>query len=89
MNGAYQVQVVQRGIITLPKQLREQANVAEGDTLTLFHLGEGVMVLSSRRAQADAIADKLSVEWTEAGETLESMLSALKEIRTEYDAKKH
>ena len=88
MNNTFQIQVVRRGVITLPKELREQNQINEGDTLTLIDLGDGVFVLSPRRSRVDEIADKLAEEWKESGETLESMLATLREVRAEYDAKK-
>ena len=56
--NTFRVQVVRRGIITLPKELREQNNIEEGDTLTLIDLGDGVVVMSPRRSRIDEIADK-------------------------------
>jgi AbrB family looped-hinge helix DNA binding protein len=87
-NNTFQVQVVRRGIITLPKELREHNNIEEGDTLTLIELGDGVVIMSPKRSRVDEIADKLAKEWQDSGETLESMLSTLREVRTEYDTKK-
>jgi len=87
-NNTFQVQVVRRGIITLPKELREHNNIEEGDTLTLIDLGDGVVVMSPKRSRVDEIADKLAKEWQDSGETLESMLSTLREVRAEYDTKK-
>ena len=88
MGTTFQVQVVRRGVITLPKELREQNEIQEGDTLTLIDLGDGIVVMSSHRSRVDEIADKLAKEWRDSGETLESMLSTLREVRTEYHAKK-
>lgn len=88
MGNTFQVQVVRRGVITLPKELREQNEIQEGDTLTLIDLGDGIVVMSSHRSRVDEIADKLAKEWRDSGETLESMLSTLREVRTEYHAKK-
>ena len=88
MNNTFQIQVVRRGIITLPKELREHNNIEEGDTLTLIDLGDGVFVISPRRSRVDEIADKLAREWQGSGESLESMLSTLREVRAEYDDKK-
>ncbi len=88
MRDIFQVQVVRRGVITLPKALRDQNRIEEGDTLTLIDLGEGVVVLSPRRTRVDEIADKLAREWRASGESLESMLSALREVRAEYGSKK-
>lgn len=88
MNNTFQVQVVRRGIITLPKELREHNNIEEGDTLTLIDLGDGVVVMSPKRSRVDEIANKLAREWQDSGETLESMLTTLREVRAEYDTKK-
>jgi len=88
VNNTFQLQVVRRGVITLPKELREHNQINEGDILTLIDLGDGVFVLSSRRSRVDEIADKLAKEWQESGESLESMLETLREVRAEYDAKK-
>jgi AbrB family looped-hinge helix DNA binding protein len=87
MNNSFQVQVVRRGVITLPKELRDHNNIVEGDVLTLIDLGNGVVIMSPRRSRVDEIADKLAKEWKDSGETLESMLSTLREVRTEYAAK--
>ena len=88
MNNTFQVQVVRRGIITLPKELRDNNNIEEGDMLTLIDLGDGVVVMSSQRSRVDEIANKLAKEWQDSGETLESMLTTLREVRAEYDTKK-
>lgn len=88
MNNVFQVQVVRRGIITLPKELREQTNIEEGDMLTLINLGDGVVVMSPQRSRVDDIANKLAEEWQDSGESLESMLKTLREVRAKYDTKK-
>jgi len=88
MNNTFQVQVVRRGIITLPKELRDHNNIEEGDMLTLIDLGDGVVVMSPQRSRVDEIANKLAKEWQDSGETLESMLTTLREVRAEYDTKK-
>ena len=88
MNKVFQVQVVRRGIITLPKELRESNNIEEGDMMNLIDLGDGVVVMSSQRSRVDDIADKLAKEWKDSGESLESMLTTLREVRAKYDTKK-
>ena len=88
MDSVFEVKVVRRGVITIPKELRDQNNIAEGDTLTLISLGDGVVVMSPRRSRVDEIADKLATEWENSGETLESMLSTLREVREEFDTKR-
>lgn len=88
MNNIFQVQVVRRGIITLPKELRNKGNIEEGDILTLIDLGDGVFIISPQRSRVEGIANKLAKEWRDSGESLESMLSTLREVRAEYDRKK-
>lgn len=88
MNNTFQVQVVRRGIITLPKELRDHNHIEEGDMLTLIDLGEGVVVMSPQRSRVDEIANKLAKEWQDSGESLESMLTTLREVRAEYGPKK-
>ncbi|CAG0988656.1 hypothetical protein ANAEL_02164 [Anaerolineales bacterium] len=88
MNNTFQVQVVRRGIITLPKELRDHNNIEEGDMMTLIDIGDGVVIMSPRRSRVDEIANKLAREWQDSGETLESMLTTLREVRAEYETKK-
>jgi AbrB family looped-hinge helix DNA binding protein len=74
------LQMAQRGIITIPRSVRESYGMKPGDTFTLMDLG-GVLVLSPQRSEIDAIADRIAREWSEGGETLETMLRALREER--------
>lgn len=88
MNDVYRVQVVRRGIVTLPKELRENNKIEEGEVLNIIDLGDGVFVVSRQRSRVDEIADKLAKEWKDSGESLESMLTTLREVRAKYDTKK-
>ncbi len=74
------LQMAQRGVITIPKALRESYGIQPGDTLTLLDLG-GVFVLSPQRSEIDAIADKVAAQWAADGQTLETMLQTLREER--------
>lgn len=87
MKNTFQVQVVRSGIITLPKELRDRNNIEDGDMLTLIDLG-GVVVMSRQRPHVDEIADQLAREWQDSGESLESMLGTLHEVRAKHDTKK-
>ena len=80
----YQIQVGRRGVITFPKELRDQNNIDEGEILNLIELSENVFVISRRRSQVDEVANLLAKEWQDSGETLESMLNTLHEVRSEY-----
>lgn len=84
MNTTYQVQVGRRGVITVPKELRDQNNIADGEILNLIELSDDVFVISRRRSQIDEVANKLAQEWQDSDESLESMLTTLREVRAEY-----
>jgi len=77
------IRVAQRGVVTLPKSLREAYGLEAGDLLTLLDLG-GVFVLSPRQSEIDALADRITKSLEEKGETLESMLQVLREERENY-----
>jgi bifunctional DNA-binding transcriptional regulator/antitoxin component of YhaV-PrlF toxin-antitoxin module len=88
MSNTFQVQVKRQGIIALPKKLLENNRIEEGDLLTLIDLGDGVVAMSPHHMLVEEIGEKLAKEWQESGETLESMLMTLREVRKEYDTKK-
>ncbi len=75
--------VGRRGTVTLPKALRETYGIREGDTLQLIDL-DGVFVLSTRISQVDAVAEKLSAAVRAKGQSLATMLEALREERAKY-----
>lgn len=77
------IQLAQRGVIVLPKSIRESYRLRAGDQLTLLDLG-GVFVISPRHSEIDGLADRITQELTEKGESLESMLIALREAREQY-----
>jgi bifunctional DNA-binding transcriptional regulator/antitoxin component of YhaV-PrlF toxin-antitoxin module len=83
MSDTMTIRMVQRGGVTLPKTLRESYNLQPGDSFTLLDLG-GVFVLSPRRSEIDSLADRLTRHLVERGETLETMLQALREERERY-----
>ena len=74
------LQMAQRGVITIPKSLRESYGLRTGDVFTLVDLG-GVFVLSPGSSQIDTIADRVATQWIEDGQTLATMLKALGEER--------
>ena len=74
------VQITDRGVITLPKKLRDAYRLRGGDHLTLLDLG-GTFVLSPRPSRIDALADQVAKQWTADGQSLETMLQALREER--------
>lgn len=86
MPDSYNLQLSQRGVLVLPKALRENYNLQPGDSFTLLDLGEGVLVLKRGRSEIDMIADRIKEMMLEEGVTLESMLLTLREERERYAA---
>jgi len=82
------LQIRAKGSITLPAALRKKYNLEEGEVLTLIDMGDGAFMLTPRRSRIDKVADKIRLELEARGETLESMLKTLREVREEYAAKK-
>ena len=80
MDNVLTIKVAKRGTITLPKPLRDQYSIQEGDGLTLIDLG-GTFVLTMGRSQVDDLADRIGAALRERGESLESMLQVLREER--------
>jgi AbrB family looped-hinge helix DNA binding protein len=88
MSDVLTIKVAKRGTITLPKSLRDQYHIQEGDGLTLLDLG-GVFVLSRETSQVDELADRIGDTLRERGETLESMLATLREERDRAFAERY
>lgn len=74
------LRISDRGTITIPKKLREAYGLRGGEPFMLRDLG-GVFVLSPRRTEIDALAEQVAEQWAADGQTLESMLRALREER--------
>lgn len=85
MSDTISLQMGQRGVFIMPKNLRDTYHLQPGDDFTLLDLG-GVFVLSPRRSQIDALAGQITRSLIEKGETVESMLLALREEREQYDS---
>ena len=74
------LEMAQRGVITIPKSVRESYGMQPGDAFTLLDL-DGVLVLMPGRSEIDSIAERIAAQWTKDGQTLENMLHALREER--------
>ena len=83
MSDSMIIQMSQRGVMVLPKSLREAYNLKAGESFTLLDLG-GVFVLSPQRSEIDVIADRISTDLQDKGESLESILTILREEREKY-----
>lgn len=77
------VKISQRGVITLPKALRDRYGLEPGNHLTLTDM-DGVLLLCPRASEIDSAANRITDELENRGESLESMLLTLREERQEY-----
>jgi bifunctional DNA-binding transcriptional regulator/antitoxin component of YhaV-PrlF toxin-antitoxin module len=83
MDNTMTIQMTQAGDLVLPKSLREAYNLQPGDSVTLLDLG-GVFMVSPHHSEIDVIANRISKELQDKGESLESMLGFLREEREIY-----
>jgi bifunctional DNA-binding transcriptional regulator/antitoxin component of YhaV-PrlF toxin-antitoxin module len=83
MGKTLTVQISQRGVLTLPKILRERYKLNPGDVVSVIDLG-GAFVISPRRLEVDRLADEIASALVGRGESLESMLTTLREEREKY-----
>lgn len=74
------VELAQRGQLTIPKSLRDQYNLKEGQKMTVVDIG-GVFLVSPRKIRVDAHADALRDGLLAAGATLQDMLADLRRRR--------
>jgi bifunctional DNA-binding transcriptional regulator/antitoxin component of YhaV-PrlF toxin-antitoxin module len=79
-----EIQMALRGVIVLPKKLRDAYRLKPGTTFKLIDLGEGSFVLTPQRSEIERIADDLREALADKGETLDSMLLTLREKREQY-----
>jgi bifunctional DNA-binding transcriptional regulator/antitoxin component of YhaV-PrlF toxin-antitoxin module len=81
------IQVAQRGLLTLPKTLREAYNIQTGDVFTIIDLGDGKFLLSRQRSRVDDLLDNLRDDLEASGETLQQMLQRLRAKREKSSGK--
>ena len=86
MLDSINLQMTQRGVLVLPKTLRQAYNLKPGDNFTLLDLG-GVFVLSPRSTEVDDLSARITKALIEKGATLEGMLATLREERERYGNK--
>jgi len=82
--SAITVQIRQKGVITLPVELRRQYDWKEGDILTLIDLGDGSLLLFPRIFQVAHQGDQVVRILEEEGVKLEDILETLDQERQDY-----
>lgn len=75
-----QVQVRQRGTVTIPVDLREKYSIKTGDTLNIVDL-DGIFVLTPMVPMVPELAREIERLRQEAGVSIEELLEGLREQR--------
>lgn len=75
------MQVVQRGQMTLPKEIRDAYNIKNGDIFNIIDLGEGQLLLRKGKSQVDEICERINSDLDGNGNSLEQMLTRLRSKR--------
>jgi bifunctional DNA-binding transcriptional regulator/antitoxin component of YhaV-PrlF toxin-antitoxin module len=75
------VEVAKRGVVTIPKSIRDANKIQEGQQYSVHDLGEGVLLFSPRISQIDAMCDDLRTKLIARGASLEQMLEDLRRHR--------
>lgn len=78
------VKIRQKGVITLPVDLRREHNLDEGDILTLIDLGEGALMLVPQVSQVARLGDLVAEQLQAEDVSLDELLEALDEERERY-----
>lgn len=78
------IQLREKGVLTLPVNLRRKYSLRAGDVFSLIDLGEGAFVLSPGGSKLAALGDKVSELLQEQEVSLDDMLLVLEEEREQY-----
>jgi bifunctional DNA-binding transcriptional regulator/antitoxin component of YhaV-PrlF toxin-antitoxin module len=81
--AASTVQLRERGVVTLPKRLRDRYGLGTGDVLSVLDL-DGVFVLSPRAAVVPELAAEIERLRVEAGLSTDELLAGLRAERARY-----
>jgi AbrB family looped-hinge helix DNA binding protein len=81
------IQVRNRGVITLPAEIREKYNIETGDIFRLVDL-EGIFVLTQIVPMVPELAREIEQARLEAGLSIADLLQGIREQRQRYNQEK-
>jgi bifunctional DNA-binding transcriptional regulator/antitoxin component of YhaV-PrlF toxin-antitoxin module len=82
------IQVRDRGVLTLPAELREKYGIQSGDTFRLVDL-DGMFVLTPMVPMVPELAREIERARIEAGLSTDDLLRSLREQRERYQREHH
>jgi bifunctional DNA-binding transcriptional regulator/antitoxin component of YhaV-PrlF toxin-antitoxin module len=71
----------ERGVLTLPKAVRQRNDLGPGTRFQVIDLGQGTIVLARQSSVLGELADEIGRALEETGISLEDLLAAAKEER--------
>jgi len=74
----------ERGVLTIPAELRKRYDLRPGDVLRIIDLGEGCFLVAPGVSQFDHWARRFREEMEKEEITLEELLEGLEEERKRY-----
>jgi len=78
------IQIRDKGVITVPVELRRQYNLGPGDVLTLIDLGGGAFLITPQVSRLARQADQVAQVISEQDVTLDELLATLDQERETY-----
>jgi bifunctional DNA-binding transcriptional regulator/antitoxin component of YhaV-PrlF toxin-antitoxin module len=78
------IQLRDKGVITLPMNLRRKYGLHAGDVFSISDLGEGVFMITPKTSHVAALGDKVADLLQAEGVTVEEILEGLDEERERY-----
>ena len=78
------IKIRQKGVITLPAEVRRRYNLAEGDSFTMIDLGEGALMLLPGVSEVARLGDEAARYLADENVSLEELLATLAEEREAY-----
>jgi AbrB family looped-hinge helix DNA binding protein len=82
------IQVRDRGVVTLPSELREKYGIRAGDTFRLVDL-DGIFILTPMAPMVPELAREIETSRLEAGLTTDDLLRGLRDQRERYHRERY
>lgn len=83
------VQLRKRGVLTLPKSLRETHGMEEGDPLHLVEVGGGTVVMTPMQPMVPELAEEIAAIRRAEGLSMDAVLQGLREQREQLTRERY
>jgi AbrB family looped-hinge helix DNA binding protein len=76
----YKAEIKARGQLTIPKKIREEGNLYEGETVSIIPVGDSILV-TPKRLELDEARREIRKIMKASGATLDELLGGIEEER--------